>query len=97
MTKQQISFKTTNEEFQIINKIAERAVNALDHESEYPKQMCLMDLVATHCNGNPLDLEGLLAAGASDFVHDVFGIRRHIDRDTGRLMDCFVPRYSRRA
>lgn len=97
MTKQ-ISFKTTKEELDIIGKIANRATALADRLGFYYDPLEVqMDLAAAHSNGNPLDFEGLMAAGDGDFAHDVFGIRRHIDRDTGRLMDCFVPRYSRRA
>jgi hypothetical protein len=55
-----------------------------------------MDITAAHLNGNPLRLEALLAADDFNFVHDVFGIRRHLDRKTGKLGDCFLPRFSGR-
>ena len=55
-----------------------------------------MSITACHANGNPLDLDGLLAARVFDFTHDVIGIDRHISRDTGLLTDLFSPRYSRR-
>ena len=53
-----------------------------------------MDLTAVHANGCPLRLDALLAADASSFAHDVLGIRKHLDRSTGQLGDCFVPRYA---
>ena len=53
-----------------------------------------MDITACHCNDFPLDLEGLRLADEVDLVHDVFGIVQHIDRDTGKLQNCFVPRYA---
>lgn len=56
----------------------------------------MMDLTATHANGCPLDLEGLANAKAFDFWHDIRGIQRHLNRDTGKLEDCFLPRYKRR-
>ena len=52
-----------------------------------------MDLTACHFK-NPLDLEGLLFSRDGDFLHDVLGIRRHLNRTTFELEDCFVPRYS---
>jgi hypothetical protein len=55
-----------------------------------------MDLTACHANGCPLDLGALLQAPDADFAHDVWGIRRHLDRDTGQLGDGFYPRYARR-
>lgn len=51
-----------------------------------------MDITATHLNGTPLDLDRLLAFDDLNFVHDVFGIARHLDRSTGKLQNCFVPR-----
>ena len=60
----------------------------------YKPQDAMMDVTAVHANYMPLALSDLLAADDFDFSHDVFGIRRHIDRDTGRLGNCFVPRYA---
>jgi hypothetical protein len=54
-----------------------------------------MDLTACHCVGCPLDLEGLLTAKPSDLIHDVAGITAYINRETGELGDCFVPRYAK--
>jgi hypothetical protein len=55
----------------------------------------MMDLEACHCNGCPLDLTGLLeAAGDADLVHDVAGISRHLNRQTGVLVNHFHPRYA---
>lgn len=54
-----------------------------------------MDITAVHLNGNPLRLKELLAADDFNFFHDLYGIREHVDRDTGELKDCFVPLYSK--
>jgi hypothetical protein len=51
-----------------------------------------MDLTATEANGCPMDWEILLAADEFTFCHDVGGIRRHINRETGQLEDFFLPR-----
>ncbi len=53
-----------------------------------------MDLVACHANGCPLDFERLSDADDFNIAHDVFGIRRHLDRETGQLTDHFLPRYA---
>ena len=53
-----------------------------------------MDITACHVNGCPLKLQELLGAPDFDFAHDAFGIYRHIDRETGKLGDCFLPRYA---
>ena len=54
-----------------------------------------MDLCAanTVC---PLDGEALLAFPDLDFFHDIAGIHRHLNRETGELNDCFQPRCARR-
>lgn len=94
MTKQ-ISWKTKPEEFDTISAVADRAANlAKSADIFYDKRMALMDITACHANGNPLDLAALLAADDGTFGHDVFGIRRHINRNTGALEDCFSPRTS---
>ncbi len=77
------------------SKVADRAVTmAKKYGIEYKKMTALMDIDACHSNGNPLKLSELLNADDFNFGHDVFGIRQHIDRTTGTLQDCFVPRYS---
>jgi len=53
-----------------------------------------MDISACHISC-PLKLKELLVADDFNFVHDVVGITRHIDRESGELLDCFLPRYAR--
>lgn len=92
----QASFKVgSKEEVITINKIAHRAVAlAKQHGIRYELMDADMDITACHVNGNPLKLDALLNADEFNFAHDVFGIRRHIDRTTGELQDCFSPRFS---
>jgi hypothetical protein len=54
-----------------------------------------MDLCATHANGNPMDFEKLASADDFNLAHDVCGIARHLDRNTGKLENYFSPRCSR--
>ena len=90
-----ISFKASKEDAAIIERIAERAFKfAEDAEIPADKLDFLMDVTAAHCNGCPLDLDRLLAGPDSDFTDDVFGIRRHLNRESGELEDCFLPRYA---
>ena len=87
-----ISFKVTKEERATIDKIVERAIL----EEMAPDRIELaMDLAATHSNGCPLDFEKLLAFDSFNFAHDIYGIRRHIDRRTAQLLNFFVPRCAR--
>lgn len=88
-------FTATKFEMKIILEIAERAhAMASKLKVGYDWQTILMDLEACHSNGCQLDLNKLLNAPDSDFGHDIFGIRRHMDRSTGQLKDCFLPRCS---
>lgn len=87
-----IKWNASKEDFDKILAIVKRAEELrvlLD-----PRPQVIMDLEACHCNGCPLDLDGLLAANQGDFGHDVLGIRRHLNRRTGLLQDCFLPRYA---
>lgn len=75
--------------------IAQRAVAmAKELNIQYDKMTATMDIDACHNNGNPLKLAELLNADNTNFAHDVFGIRANINRKTGELENCFVPRYS---
>lgn len=57
-----------------------------------------MDLAAADgVNGNnPINWEQLETADDFTLVHDIGGIIQHIDRQTGQMLDCFVPRCTRR-
>jgi|SRR5882724_9750930 len=90
-----LKFKATRAEFETIRKIAERAHRAAIRSGvEYTVLDAHMDVEACHCNSNPLRLEELLTADDVHFNHDVFGIRRYLDRDSGKLTDHFTPRHT---
>ena len=92
----------TKTDFRLIGEIADRAEALSEkHGSSFNritgaefKRRLIMDLNAAHCNGCELQLAALLAADDGNFSHDVFGIARHIDRETGQLKDSFLPRYT---
>lgn len=90
----QLNWNATPAEHTTILAIARRAEQHFKNRSA---GYLSMDIEATHCNGCPLDLWGLLEAGVSDFLHDITGIVRHLDRRTGRLTNCFLPRYAARS
>lgn len=64
----------------------------------YERINLIMELTAADgVNGNaPLDWDRLLTADDFNFMHDLSGICRHINRDTGELENCFVPRFTKR-
>jgi hypothetical protein len=91
-----MNWHVTKHDHEKLDGIARRA-SALAKQNgvEYSERDALMDLTAVHANGCPLRLDELAAADEGNFGHDVFGIRRHIDRSTGKLRDFFSPRFSR--
>ena len=92
---QELSFDVREADAHLIRDIAKRAVKLAEkYGIDYDFMTADMDLTACVANGNPLRLEDLLAADDGNFGHDVFGIRRHIDRETGKLGGFFSPRYS---
>lgn len=72
----------------LINHCVKRIVR---RNPEIDATTMTMDLSAVHISC-PLDLLGLLGADDFNFAHDMFGIRRHMNRDTGKLENCFLPR-----
>lgn len=88
-----IKFDVNRDDREAISKIVDRAAERFESIDRLSLEM---DITATHANGNPLDLAGLLDAEPFDFAHDIAGIVRHLDRTTGALTDCFVPRYADR-
>lgn len=94
-TTMEVSFDATKKDMKIINLIVDRAFNEFDNISG-DKTDLAMDITATHCNGNKLDLERILTADKFNFAHDVFGIQGNINRRTGKLMRCFLPRFTAR-
>jgi hypothetical protein len=93
-----VSFNRSKEEARTISKIAQRAVlMASQHGWPYDFMDADMDICAVHANHFRLDLGRLLGADDFNFAHDVFGIRRHLNRETGKLENCFVPRFAAKA
>ena len=83
--------KLSKEEYALCNKIAERAVK----ECGFDKCTAFMDITICHSEAREMKLEELLKAPLADFAHDVFGINQHLDHDTHKLTDCFLPRYAK--
>lgn len=82
---------TTEEEHKTIREIVRRA-EALGLNAGRSRIDLVMDLEVVH-DGYKLDLDALLGADDVNFVHDVLGIVRRLDRQTGELQDCFLPRH----
>lgn len=93
-TRWPINWDTTDKDRALIDKIVERAMAlSQDDGISYNAKECSMDLTACHLNGCAIDLEKLLRAPDATFGHDVYGIRRFIDRTTGKIPgEFFAPR-----
>jgi hypothetical protein len=88
-----LSFTTTRQDTATIALIVRRAMK---HLKERDSSLHLtMDISACHANGCKLDLDRLLKADDFNFMHDIFGIRQHLNRKTGKLEDCFCPRFAK--
>ncbi len=86
-----VKFGCSKWEARTIAAIADRAF-ALMPEIYLDKTACQMDVTATHLNGCPLSLRKLLGFDDFNFLHDLGGIYRHLNRRTGALQGCFLPR-----
>lgn len=90
-----VKFNATKAEVAVISIIADRAVQAAKAAGiDYAKSDAFMDIEACHSNGCKLELAKLAAADDFNFGHDVLGIRRYIDRSTGKLLNHFLPRFA---
>jgi hypothetical protein len=89
-----INWSISKEDHEVVRKVVKRAIKSGAVSSGMDFEM---DLTAAHLNGCPIDLKKLLEAPDADFLHDVYGIKRHINRTTGELEDCFLPRSARPA
>lgn len=94
--KKQIDFDTTPKEEKLIRAILKRAIDDkyVDPKKDKAVLHLQMDITACHKNGCPLDLEKFLKAPKPDFGHDLCGIVKYLDRNTGELTDHFHPRCS---
>ena len=92
----QINWDVPRDEANLIVAIANRAVRlAKESGIELDPQHVAMNITACHANGCPLRLQDLLEANDFNFSHDIVGIDNHIDRTTGQLTGCFLPRYAK--
>lgn len=85
--------RATKAELGLIQRIGKRGQDlATRSKIRYPWTAMLADVEACHCNGTRLDLQKLLKVPDPIFSHDILGIRRNIDRRTGKIGNHFRPR-----
>lgn len=81
----------TNEELILMRRIIQRAHKLGIEQGTRTTQA--MDIMNAHKQFN-LRLEDFLNADSIDFVHDFTGIQAHMNRDTGRCENFFLPRFA---
>ncbi len=88
-----INFNASADDAALIERILDRAerLGDLDRCNRLNTEM---DILACHLNGTSLRLADWLAADDFNFRHDLYGIDRHMDRQTGKLTGFFVPRFA---
>ena len=89
-----LNLTATTKDRHLIEKIADRAIDRIStlNVGLYRRNICIYDITITHINGCPLNLRKLLKAPDFEFCYDVLGIRKHIDRRTGKLRNDFSPK-----
>jgi hypothetical protein len=75
----------------IVGAIVERAINTGIYNDALTAEMDIA-AVYVHC---PLRLSDLVIADQFNFAHDLRGIQKHINRNTGELENFFLPRFAR--
>lgn len=90
-----IEWNATKKDVLLIHRIAKRVADLCKKDGRKLDLMSLeMDITACHLNGCPLKLSKLLKADEFNLLHDVAGISKHINRETGKLENCFLPRFA---
>lgn len=89
----EINFDVSSYDAAVIDAISDRVYSRVSNCYRTRLEL-VMDITATHANGNPLRLDDMLIGSDMDLLHDVYGIHRHLDRRTGKLGGFFVPRFS---
>lgn len=88
-----LSFEVTREDRKKIDRTVELGLELCkDYGVVYDRLDMAMDLTACHASGTPLDFDRLVEFDDGSFAHDLFGIRKYLDRQTGELTDNFLPR-----
>lgn len=78
-----------------IDKIADRAVALYSsYGIKANRRDIILDIVCCHHHACRLRLDELLVADNVNFMHDIAGINRHLNRRTFKLEDCFLPRFA---
>jgi len=84
--------KISKKDTAIINKIVNRAITSGFAWDD--KISLQMDITAAHI-ASKLKLKELFDADDFNFGHDIHGIQKNINRDSGEMENFFLPRFTR--
>jgi hypothetical protein len=80
----------TSTESVVIERIIDRAIALCPDRS---RDDVFRDISSVIMGGQRLRLDDWLAADNFNFLHDLYGIERHLNRHTFQLEDNFSPRF----
>ena len=91
-TKEHTVEMATKEDSDKIVAVATRASEILTRANVPHSNLAIfVDLELCHANGCPLDLDAMMICPEEVLIHDVIGISRFVDRETGELFAGFLP------
>ena len=82
----------TKETYKIIDNIVDRAIK--DNDIIKDRLSLFMDIDFTH-RETPLKLQKFLEADDLNFFHDIYGILQNFNRQTKKMENCFLPRFTK--
>ncbi|GBQ04962.1 DUF6874 family protein [Saccharibacter floricola] len=99
----EVSFDNTESDKAIIEKIIQRLRefdaderDPLNRSEEEYRQVRVSIAAAQANESSPFRLERLLSFDMVSFYHDIWGFYDHTSRDTGELLNCWLPRCGQR-
>jgi len=93
----QPNFELSAEDHAHVAKIVERTGDIINRQyPDFDRLSMTMDIIACHNHAQPLDLKRLAEADDFNLIHDTIGIRKHLNRETLALNDCFLPRFAQK-
>jgi len=82
------------EEARLIGKIVNRGWGVM--KKNYKERLDMILDIEVANRDCPLKLQELLDADDANFYHDIIGIGQHLNRQTRKLGNCFIPRFAKR-
>jgi len=92
MKKKSLKIIPYFEDWCLIKGIVERMSNLSEEKNlDFNSESITDDLIMCHLNGCELDLKKLSESPDFSFMHDIICIEKYLNRETGKLENCFPP------